>query len=108
MAAGTKRHKLTLQTRTEALDAYGEATLTYATLAEAWARLSVVSAAEREDARGTEAEVTHKAIVRYASSYASLTPADRVTYGSRTFDIIDVFDPDGRSRELHMRLKERL
>ena len=106
--AGRRRHKLALETRTETLDAYGEATLTYAKLADAWGSVEAVSGTERVESQQVQAEVSHRIKIRYSTSYATLGPDDRVTYGTRTFDIVSIVDKTGKSSELEITALERL
>lgn len=105
---GEKRHLVTLETRSTALDAYGDATLTYAELARVWGELKAVSARERLEAQQVKADITHKLIVRQGAAYAALGADDRVTLGTRTFDIVGPpIDPDGRGREWQLTVLER-
>ena len=105
---GDKRHLLTFETRAEALDVYGEATLTYTTLATVWGKLEAVTARERFESQQNRSEVSHKITVRYGSSYAGLKAEDRITLGSRVFDIVQPIDREGRTRELEILALERL
>ena len=108
MGLGSKRHLVTLQTRSSALDSHGEDVLTYTTLATAWAEIKAVSSSERLESQQIKAEISHTIAIRYAASYAGIGAEDRIVYGSRTFDIVAPVDPDGRSRELEFTVKERL
>lgn len=108
MGLGSKRHLVTLQTRSSALDSFGDDGLTYTDLATAWGKIEAVSGSERLESQQIKAEVSHTITIRYAASYASIGPQDRIVYGSRTFDIVSVLDIDGRSREIEFTVKERL
>jgi SPP1 family predicted phage head-tail adaptor len=103
-----KRHLLTLETRTETPDSFGEAALSYTELATAWGSIESVNARERFEAQQVKADVSHRITLRYAASYAGLSPSDRITYGSRTFDLVSVMDRDGMSREIEILALERL
>ncbi len=104
-----KRHLLTLETRTETPDTFGDAALSYTELAQAWASIESVSAKERFAAQQVKADVSHRIKIRFAASYATLTPADRIVYGTRIFDIITPpMDREGMSRELEILVLERL
>ncbi len=104
---GGKRHLFTLEQRTEALDDFGEAGLTYTELAKAWGSLEAVGARERFESQQVKAEVSHRIIIRYSALAATLSAADRMTLGSRTFDIVTPMDKDGRMRELEIVALER-
>lgn len=106
--AGRRRHKLTLQTRIETPDSYGEPVLTYTTLAYAWGSVEAVSGRERLESQQVQADVSHRIKIRYATEYAGLSPEDRITVGSQVFDIVSVLDRDGRRREMEITALERL
>jgi SPP1 family predicted phage head-tail adaptor len=106
--AGRRRHKLTLQSRAEALDAYGEATVTYTDLSSVWGSLEAVSGRERVESQQVQADVSHRIRIRYAAAYSGLTPKDRVLYGSRVFDIVAVVDKTGRDKEIEITALEQV
>ena len=105
---GGKRHKFTLETRTEALDTFGADERSYETLATAWGSLEAATSRERFEAAQVKAEVSHKITLRYGDAYAGLTARDRITLGSRTFDIVQPMDKDGRRKELTIMALEHL
>lgn len=104
--SGRFRHKITLQTRTETLDAYGHADLSYTTLASVWAEMLDVSAGERLQSAQVRAEVTHRFTFLHAAAYEVIGPADRVSYDGRTFDILHVLDKHGANRYLEITARE--
>lgn len=108
MKLGAMRHRLALQSRTETLDSFGDAVLSYTSIATVWGSLRAVSGRERYIAQQAQSEVSHEAIVRHTTDTESLTPEDRVTFDSRTFDVISNIDPDGRKRFRLITLLERL
>ena len=105
---GSKRHLFTLETRSEALDSYGEDVRTYATLGTAWGSMEAVGARERFESQQVKAEVSHRITIRHAAAYAGLRAEDRVTLGSRIFDIVTPQDKDGRSKDLEILALEHL
>jgi len=107
MSAGLKRHLLTLEKRTETLDDFGEAVLTYATLTTAFGSVEAVGSRERFESQQVDAEVSHRLTIGYAPLAATLTAADRITFGARVFDIVTPMDKDGRQRELTILALER-
>lgn len=106
--AGRLRNKLTLESRTEAIDAYGDATLSYATLGYEWGSVEAVSAQEQLDSQQIQAAISHRIIIRSNTSSRSLAPDDRITFDSRTFDIVSLVDRDGRRKFLEIMALERL
>ncbi len=107
MAAGLRRHLLTLEKRTETLDDFGAAALTYTTLTTAYGSVEAVTARERFESQQVKAEVSHRLTIGYAPLAATLTAADRITFGSRVFDIVTPMDKEGRLRELTILALER-
>ena len=106
--SGRYRNRFELQTRTETLDAYGDATLSYTLLMYAWGSLNATSATERNAVIGTEAESSHRIVLPYSDAASALTAADRIVLGTRTFDVVSIVDPDGRRRTLELTVREFL
>jgi len=104
---GGKRHLFTLERRAEALDDFGEASLTYTSIGTAWGSLEAIGARERFESQQVKAEVSHRITIRYTALAATLTAADRMTLATRTFDIVTPIDKDGRMRELEIVALER-
>lgn len=86
--AGLRRHKVTIQSATEASDSYGGTTQTWATYATRWACIEPLSGREFFSAQQVNSELTSKISIDYDSITAAITPKMRVTYNSRTFRII--------------------
>ncbi len=104
---GGKRYLFTLERRTEALDGFGQESLTYTDIGTAWGSLEAVGARERFESQQVKAEVSHRITIRHTNLAASITAADRLTLGARTFDIVTPMDKDGRRRELEIVALER-
>jgi len=104
---GTKRHLLTLERQSTTLDTFGEGGLTYASFMTAWGSVEAVGSRERFESQQVKAEVSHRIKIRYSTLAATLTAADRITLGARTFDIVTPMDKDGRLRELEILALER-
>lgn len=102
-----KRHLLTLERRTETLDDFGEAALSYATLETAWGSVEAVGSRERFDSQQVQSEVSHRIKIRYTNLASTLTAADRITLGSRTFEIVTPMDKDGMRKELEILALEK-
>ena len=108
MTAGLKRHLLTLERRSETQDTFGADVLTYAKLTDAYGSVEAVTSRERFDSQQVQAEVSHRITIGWAPLAATLTAADRITFGTRVFDIVAPMDKDGRARELQILALERL
>ena len=85
MMAGQLRKRVAIQSVGSAVSDYGELTNSYTTDATVWASIDPVSGAETDIASELVGTVTHKIKMRYR---AGLTANNRLTYDSRTFEII--------------------
>jgi len=105
MPAGTYRHRITLRESTATgRDAAGGEILTWSDVATVWAAVEPISGREYFAAQQVNAETTHRIKMRYRPGVHSKM---RVLFGSRTFDIESVIDPEERHVELHLMCVER-
>lgn len=104
MRAGWLRHRVTIQTKSESRDSYGEPDYTWSDLATVYAGVEPLRGEERMMARAETQELTHRIRIRYYSD--SVTPEARVKWGSRIFDIVEVINVLERDREQIMMCKE--
>lgn len=104
MRAGRLRAKMTVQAATESKDARGSVSQSWGTVGYAWADIAPQSGTEQTSAAQREGSLTSVVRMRY---YSGLTPKHRLLYGSRTFDILSVADPDGRRRDMDVTVIER-
>ncbi|MCG3168188.1 MAG: hypothetical protein POELPBGB_03988 [Bacteroidia bacterium] len=104
-AAGALRHRVILQTVTETRDAVGGVVESWATTATVWAAVEPLRGREFFQARAEQAGVDTRIRVRYRTG---LTPKMRVSWGTHTYDIEAVIEPDSRRRELHLMCSEVL
>jgi SPP1 family predicted phage head-tail adaptor len=70
-----------------------------------WAEVRAMQGRELEASQQTWAEARFKVRMRYQPG-VTINRKDRITWGSRTLDILDAEDPDGRKREFVMVCKE--
>jgi SPP1 family predicted phage head-tail adaptor len=103
--AGRLRHRVAVQRATDGTDAYGDATPTWTTLATVWASVEPLTGREYFSAAHLQAEVTTRIVLRPIDG-VTLTPKDRVLYGARSFDILQVSDVGERGRELQIMARE--
>ena len=103
MQAGKLNKRISLTALSETTNSFGEQTGSYASYATVWAAIEPLSGRELEHAQQISAEITHKITVRYNSS---VTSKHRITYGSRTFEIEAVLNPDERNEQLVLMCKE--
>ncbi|NNF65983.1 MAG: phage head closure protein [Gammaproteobacteria bacterium] len=104
MRIGARRHRITLQRAVEAADSYGERIVTWTKIKDAWASYKQPGAREAFSDGAVRSEVDAVFECRYVSG---VTAKDRVLFDSRTFDIEQVTNPDGRKRWTVLVCRER-
>lgn len=102
MRAGELRHPLTIQNRSTTRDDTGQELETWSDVATVWGRVEPLSGSEQKHGAGIEAETTHRVTLRYTTLYA----ADRLKFGVRVLQIINILNTDERSIELIVMCKE--
>jgi SPP1 family predicted phage head-tail adaptor len=102
---GKLRHSVTIQKLTGTLDAAGQEVQAWETYGVRWAAIEPLQGRELFSARQIHAEITTRITVRYL---AGVTPKMRVLFGSRTFDIQEVINPEERNAELQLMCIERV
>ena len=106
MKAGTLRHRITIQTRTETQDAVGGYSESWATLTgngSVPAAIWPVKSVEASDAMKLENQVTHQIRIRYRSG---ITTKHRIIFGSRTFSIVSIKNWEERNIYLDLMTTE--
>lgn len=98
------RHKIQIQEKTQVSDGMGGFTETWATVNEVWAAIWPVSAKESRENMRVEANITHNIRIRYRTG---IVHAMRVLFGSRTFEIKGLINPDERNIWLDMVCNEQ-
>lgn len=99
IVAGRLRHRITIQSATEAQDAHGGTTRTWADVATVWGSIEPLRGREFMNAQQLQSEVTHRVQLRY---YAGVTTAYRLRFGTRLFNIVSVLNPSERNIELEI------
>lgn len=103
MKAGTLRHRVVLQRLTETRGPTGDLVKTWADQPEIWAAVEPLSGREYWQAQQVAAETTIRVRIRYSSG---VVPTMRVKYGTRTFEVLSIIDPEERHVELHLMCRE--
>lgn len=85
MRVGKLRHRLVIQTYTDAVNAYGEPSRTWTTFATVFADIRPVSGREYLASDKVQAEVSTVIVIRYLDG---LLPKMRCTNAGRTFEIV--------------------
>jgi SPP1 family predicted phage head-tail adaptor len=100
---GDMRHRVELHAVTEARDGYGQPVETFAKHSDAWASIEPISMSEKIKSEQIKGERTHKITIRYNSA---VVRTDRVIYGTRTFEIVGIVNPEERNALMQLDCKE--
>lgn len=104
MEAGKLRHRLQVQSYTEAQDTVGQSIKTWSLETTRYGEVQPLQGRELFNAQQVQPQTTHKVIMRY---YA-LTPAHRLVFNNRTFDVLSVINKDERNLVTEVLCAERL
>lgn len=102
---GQLRRRLELQAPTDTLDAYGQATRTWATYATVWSKIEVQGGSEVTVADQQQQERTHKLTIRY---WPGVVSGHRALYAGRAFNFTSVVNVDEQGRWLIIMATERM
>jgi len=97
MRASDRRHRITIEERTEVADTAGGFTTTWSTKYYCRAAIWPIASNERIEAHRLEHTTTHRIRILYRSDIDS---SMRVKYGSRYFRIDSIINPDERGKLL--------
>ena len=103
MKAGALRHRCWIQEPTHTPDGHGGTTPSWGTVTICWGALEPLKGREWIESGLENSEITAKFRMRY---FAGIDPTMQLYFGSRTFEIVSVIDPDERHKELELMLKE--
>ena len=103
MRAGELRKRVAIESVASTVNTYGEPSSTWSTDATVWAAIDPVSGSETNIASELTGIITHKIKVRYRSG---LTAANRLTYDSRTFEVVSSRNWQERGIFLELLCKE--
>ena len=106
MRTGTLRHRVTLQEFVEIVDEYGTPIGEgWEDIATVWAAVEPITGREYIELHNTQSELSHKVTMRYRPG---VTPANRLLFNGRQFDIQSVLNLEERNRELVLMCKEKV
>lgn len=108
MKAGDLRHTISMQTQTDITDGMGGFTTSWANVSgmgSVRAAIWPLKSNESLDAMKIEHVITHKIRIRYRSG---VTTKHRILFGSRTFNVISILNPDERNIMLEMLCEEQV
>ena len=94
---GSLRHRLILEAPTQRPDGGGGATISWSEQATVWADIRARRGGERDQADRPDARLQLQVRIRYRRDVST---AMRLRDGTRVFNILSLFDEDGRERFL--------
>lgn len=100
MRIGPLRQRVTLQTLSESADSYGQLQQSWVSAGEYWAQIRPLAGKEAILAAQLRPDATHAVTLRYG--VATITPAMRLLFDSRVFNIVSVLNRDERDRALDL------
>jgi SPP1 family predicted phage head-tail adaptor len=102
MEAGQLRHKITIQ---QPIKNSWEEITQWLDVASVWARIEPLRGQEYLELRHANAEETGRITIRYRPD---VTPAMRIAWGSRIYNILAILDPDEQHKLLQIMVKEQI
>lgn len=102
MKSGKLDRRITIQSRIETQNSFGEAVISYGTLAQVWAEVLPLSGRELFTAAQTFPEAQLKVRIRYR---ADVTEKNRILHDGISYDIIHIAEI-GRREGLEMLVKK--
>lgn len=103
MEAGHLRHRVQLDHYTVAANAVGDPVKSWASVAEVWASIEPLSGRELEWAQQQHAQAAIRVTMRYR---AGIDTTYRIRFGTRTFEVLAVVNPDERNETLVVTCRE--
>lgn len=96
-AAGTMRHRVTIQSRTTAIGSRGQSTEAWSNIDSRWASVVELSGNESEEVRKIVATATTRIRMRKPLSY-TLTTKHRIKFNDETYTVGSI-TPQGEDRD---------
>ena len=104
MRAGRLRHRVNIQSRTQARNAHGEMVDAWLTTETRWAGVEPMTSRERFDSQQVQGEISHRIVMRHVPG---LDSSQRIEFKGRRFEIVGPpINKDERNREMELMVKE--
>lgn len=94
------KHRVTFQVQSTTQDAMGQPLDTWTEVCQRMVSIEPLNGRELLTVSGEFADVSVRMRSRYDSTLAALKPHHRIVYGSQTYDIQSIVEPDTRGQEL--------
>lgn len=105
MRAGSLRHRLAIQSKSEAQDDLNQPVDTWSTVTTVWGRVAPMKAAEGYEAQQNVARITHEITIRHTSA---VTENMRIVHDGRTFYIQGMRNAEEKGVMLTLECSERV
>lgn len=105
MRAGSLRHRLALQSKSETQDDLNQPVDSWTTAATVWGRVAPMKASESYEAQQNVARITHEITIRHTSA---ITENMRIVHDGRTFYIQGIRNPEEKGVMLTLECSERV
>jgi SPP1 family predicted phage head-tail adaptor len=102
------RHRVEIQRPVTAQNALGESESTWAVADRRWCRIKPLTGQEAFTARRIAADVTHEIRMRSDRFTRTMTPAMRIVFGTRVFEVLIVINDDERNLEMIVNCREHI
>jgi len=106
--AARLRNKVIIQAYTDTIDAAGGPSGTWSNFITRWAAVVPLNGAEYFSSQQLGVDVNVRIRLRFDSLAQTITPKHRVLWGSRTFDIKTVINPQEKNKEIILMCGEAL
>lgn len=106
--AARLKNKVIIQAYTDTIDAAGGPTGTWSNFITRWAAVVPLNGSEYFAAQQLAVDVNVRIRLRFDTLAATISPKHRVLWGSRTFDIMTVINPQERNKEIVLMCQEAL
>jgi SPP1 family predicted phage head-tail adaptor len=97
ITAGRLRHRLTIEAAVTEDDGSGGFTTSWVEVATIWGAIEAITGGEFTESDAIKAEATYRIVIRYREN---ISPAHRLRFYARVFEIKSVIDPEGLRRRL--------
>jgi len=100
---GKLNKRISMQSATNTADGMGGDTQAWADTPQIWAAIWPVSGREQVKNMANQGTISHQIRIRYRSG---ITPAWRVRFGTRYFNIVSIVNPEEKNEFLDLICKE--
>ena len=101
--SGPMRDRVKVQNFVKTRDASGGIIRTWQTVVTRWGKIDPLQGDEKEFGDTIESRATHKVSLRF---YDGLDTNQRLLFGTREFNIVEIIDPGNRHRQTVLKVRE--